>query len=98
MHLPWEDKPETRNKIAMDQVYDDLQTLDPHSESYKLAVDNLTKLNDLQSATKTEPLNINTVVTVGAYVLVAGAVLIFEIYGHSITSKVMSVALPKPRI
>lgn len=100
MHMPWKKESQTRNEIAIDEVYNFLEQHKsaPNSDEYHAALESLKVLTELQKQKQAEPLNMNTVITVSSYVFVAGGVLIFEIFGHSITSKVMSVALPKPRI
>lgn len=98
MQVPWKAKEQTRNDIAIDEIYDFIEKMDPSLDEYSTAVSNLRKLYEMQPDPAANRLDPNTILTTGAYVVVAGAVLIFEIYGHSITSKVLSVALPKPRV
>jgi len=98
MRMPWQAKPLTQSQIAKDGIYTFIEGKDPSSKEVTTAIANLKIIQEVETSHRPEPLNINTVVTVGAYVIVAGTVLIFEAFGHSITTKVVSVAFPKPPI
>ena len=97
MQMPWK-KALTRNEIAEDHVYDFIENKDPSSDEYTKAVNNLRVLKDM-GPDKGPKLNINTVLTIAAYVMVVGVAICVEIFGHSLTTKALRVAdLLKPRI
>ncbi len=98
MRFPWQEKPLTQSQIAKDAIYMFIEGKDPSSKEVIEAIKNLKILQEVEDSTRPEPLNVNTVLTVSAYIVVAGGVLLFEAFGHAITTKVVSVALPKPNL
>ena len=89
-------KPLTRLDIAKDQVFDCLEGLEPDSAEYTTAVNNLKTLHQLEP--EHQKLNVNTVLTVLSYTGVSSALMVMEVFGHSITSRVPSLSLFKPKL
>ena len=89
-------KPLTRLDIAKDQVFDRLEGLEPDSAEYTTAVNNLKTLHQLEP--EHQKLNVNTVLTVLSYTGVSSALMVLEVFGHSITSRVPSLSMFKPKL
>ena len=89
-------KEQTRLDIAKDQVFDALEGLEPDSTEYTTAVNNLKTHHMLEP--EPNKLNVNTLLTVMSYAGVSAALMLLEVFGHSITSRVPSLSLPKPRL
>ena len=83
----------TRNQLAMDEVYDYLESLNPSDKDYTEAVKNLTTLNALEH--KPSKLDANKVMAALTYVAMGAAVLVFEAFGHTMTTKLRSLDRPK---
>lgn len=96
MRMPWQEKPLTQAIIAKDAIYTFIEGKDPSSKEYTEAIKNMKMIQEVEDSNAPEPLNINTVVTCTVYVVVAGGILLFEAFGHSITTKVVQLAFPKP--
>lgn len=86
----------TENQEEQKRVLSFLQTWDPSSNEYSVAVKNYKILKDLDPPSN-KPSG-NTILTVLGYIGMGAAVLALEVFGHSLTSRVGSVAWPKPRL
>ena len=89
-------KTQTRLDIEKDHVFDTLESLDPKDDDYTTAANNLKTLNSLEP--EPNKLNVNTVLTVVSYVGVSAALMMLEVFGHAITSRVPNISLTKPRL
>ena len=89
-------KQPTRLDLAKDQVFDTLESLDPSSPEYTTSVNNLKTLH--QIAPESNKVNSNTLLTVGSYTGVSIAIMLLEVFGHAITSRVPNLSMPKPRL
>ena len=81
--------------LAIEKVYESLNTMDPTSSDYGQAVKNLEGLYRIKSERSKSRLNPNTVLTVCAYTGMGVMILVAEVYGHTFTSKAAQFAWPK---
>ena len=89
-------KKKTRHDLERDRLYDWLESQDPTDEKYKLVVQNLKTFEEAKPAS-TLP-NAIAILTAATYGAVTIAVLVFEAYGHTLTSRVLTLSLPKPKL
>lgn len=89
-------KKKTRHDIERDRLYDWLVTQDPTTDSYKTVVQNLKTFEEAKPASNLP--NANAILSAATYGAVTAAVLIFEAYGHTLTSRVLTLSLPKPKL
>ena len=92
-------KPEvpTREQLLIDICHDELAKYTVGSEEFNDIVNSM-NLVKAGIPKKDNQLNVNTLLTVGAYVFVTLTVVAVEVFGHSITSRSLN-ALPfKPRL
>lgn len=88
----------TRREIAIDQCYNELEGSTPGTDQYNAIVKNILDLEPTEKPTPSDKLEKNTVFTVLVYAGLTLTVIVTELFGHSITSKAMSVSAFKPRI
>ena len=89
-------KKKTRHDIERDRLYDWLVTQDPTTDSYKTVVQTLKTFEEATPASNLP--NAKAILTAATYGAVTIAVLVFEAYGHTLTSRVLTLSLPKPKL
>ena len=89
-------KKKTRHDLERDRLYEWLESQDPTDEKYKLVVQNLKTFEEAKPASNLP--NANAILTAATYGAVTIAVLVFEAYGHTLTSRVLTLSLPKPKL
>ena len=89
-------KKKTRHDLERERLYDWLVTQDPTTDSYKTVVQNLKTFEEAKPASNLP--NANAILTAATYGAVTIAVLVFEAYGHTLTSRVLTLSLPKPKL
>ena len=98
MRWPWSKKSETRLELEIDKILNEMEGMDKTGDEYKKLLKRLETLNKMLPNEDSSQLSANTVLTVAAYVVIGVAILTFEAFGHTITTRVGSLAMPKPRI
>ena len=73
-----------------------MESQDPTDEKYKTVVQNLKTFEEAKPASNLP--NANAILTAATYGAVTIAVLVFEAYGHTLTSRVLTLSLPKPKL
>ena len=89
-------KKKTRHDIERDRLYEWLESQDPTHEKYKTVVQNLKTFEEAKPASNLP--NANAILTAATYGAVTNALLVFEAYGHTLTSRVLTLSLPKPKL
>ena len=89
-------KKKTRHDLERERLYEWLESQDPTDEKYKLVVQNLKTFEEAKPASNLP--NANAILTAATYGAVTIAVLVFEAYGHTLTSRVLTLSLPKPKL
>ncbi len=89
-------KKKTRHDLERDRLYEWLESQDPTDEKYKTVVQNLKTFEEAKPASNLP--NANAILTAATYGAVTIAVLVFEAYGHTLTSRVLTLSLPKPKL
>ena len=89
-------KKKTRHDIERERLYEWLESQDPTDEKYKTVVQNLKTFEEAKPTSNLP--NANAILTAATYGAVTIAVLVFEAYGHTLTSRVLTLSLPKPKL
>ncbi len=89
-------KKKTRHDLERERLYEWLESQDPTDEKYKTVVQNLKTFEEAKPASNLP--NANAILTAATYGAVTIAVLVFEAYGHTLTSRVLTLSLPKPKL
>lgn len=89
-------KKKTRHDLERERLYEWLESQDPTDEKYKTVVQNLKTFEEAKPANNLP--NANAILTAATYGAVTIAVLVFEAYGHTLTSRVLTLSLPKPKL
>ena len=89
-------KKKTRHDLERERLYEWLESQDPTDEKYKTVVQNLKTFEEAKPASNLP--NANAILTAATYGAVTIAVLEFEAYGHTLTSRVLTLSLPKPKL
>ena len=89
-------KKKTRHDLERERLYEWLESQDPTDEKYKTVVQNLKTFEEAKPASNLP--NANAILTAATYGAVTIAVLVFEAYGHTLTSRVLTLSLPKPTL
>ena len=89
-------KKKTRHDLERDRLYEWLESQDPTDEKYKTVVQNLKTFEEAKPTSNLP--NANAILTSATYGAVTIAVLVFEAYGHTLTSRVLTLSLPKPKL
>ena len=89
-------KKKTRHDLERDRLYDWLESQDPTDDKYRAVVQNLKTFEEAKPASNLP--NANAILTAATYGAVTVAVLVFEAYGHTLTSRVLTLSLPKPKL
>ena len=89
-------KKKTRHDLERERLYEWLESHDPTDEKYKTVVQNLKTFEEAKPASNLP--NANAILTAATYGAVTIAVLVFEAYGHTLTSRVLTLSLPKPKL
>ena len=89
-------KKKTRHDLERERLYDWLESKEPTDEKYKTVVQNLKTFEEAKPASNLP--NANAILTAATYGAVTIAVLVFEAYGHTLTSRVLTLSLPKPKL
>ena len=89
-------KKQTRLSAEKDHVFNALEETHPADPDYTTAVTNLKTLHSMEPEPNT--VNANTWVTAVTYVVTTGVILLFEAFGHVISSKAATISLSKPRM
>ena len=89
-------KKKTRHDLERDRLYEWLESQVPTDEKYKTVVQNLKTFEEAKPASNLP--NANAILTAATYGAVTIAVLVFEAYGHTLTSRVLTLSLPKPKL
>ncbi len=89
-------KKKTRHDIERDRLYEWLESQVPTDDNYKTIVQNLKTFEEAKPASNLP--NANAILTAATYGAVTIAVLVFEAYGHTLTSRVLTLSLPKPKL
>ena len=89
-------KKKPRHDLERDRLYEWLESQDPTDEKYKTVVQNLKTFEEAKPASNLP--NANAILTAATYGAVTIAVLVFEAYGHTLTSRVLTLSLPKPKL
>lgn len=89
----------SRIDLAIDRVHNEIESdKDPASPARKAAVDELLKLEEVKVMQAKTHISKDTLLTVGCYVGLTLVIVGVEIFGHSITSKAMTVLAFRPKI
>ena len=86
----------TRHDLERERLYEWLEAQDPTDDKYKTVVQNLKTFEEAKPASNLP--NANAILTAATYGAVTIAVLVFEAYGHTLTSRVLTLSLPKPKL
>ena len=89
-------KKKTRHDLERERLYEWLESQDPTDEKYKTVVQNLKTFEEAKPASNLP--NANAILTAATYGAVTIVVLVFEAYGHTLTSRVLTLSLPKPKL
>ena len=89
-------KKKTRHDLERERLYEWLESQVPTDEKYKTVVQNLKTFEEAKPASNLP--NANAILTAATYGAVTIAVLVFEAYGHTLTSRVLTLSLPKPKL
>ena len=89
-------KKKTRHDLERDRLYEWLESQVPTDDNYKTIVQNLKTFEEAKPASNLP--NANAILTAATYGAVTIAVLVFEAYGHTLTSRVLTLSLPKPKL
>ena len=89
-------KKKTRHDLERERLYEWLESQDPTDDKYKTVVQNLKTFEEAKPASNLP--NANAILTAATYGAVTIAVLVFEAYGHTLTSRVLTLSLPKPKL
>ena len=89
-------KKKTRHDLERERLYEWLESQDPTDEKYKTVVQNLKTFEEAKPTSNLP--NANAILTAATYGAVTIAVLVFEAYGHTLTSRVLTLSLPKPKL
>ena len=89
-------KKKTRHDLERERLYEWLESQVPTDEEYKTVVQNLKTFEEAKPASNLP--NANAILTAATYGAVTIAVLVFEAYGHTLTSRVLTLSLPKPKL
>ena len=85
----------SRKQLLIDSCYDELEGLDPADPRYAAILDQLSKLETKPNKLR---VSLDTLATLAAYVGVVLMVMVFEAFGHTITTKALQVTPFKPRL
>ena len=88
-------KKKTRHDLERERLYEWLESQVPTDEEYKTVVQNLKTFEEAKPTSNLP--NANAILTAATYGAVTIAVLVFEAYGHTLTSRVLTLSLPKPK-
>ena len=89
-------KKKTRHDLERERLYEWLESQVPTDEEYKTVVQNLKTFEEAKPTSNLP--NANAILTAATYGAVTIAVLVFEAYGHTLTSRVLTLSLPKPKL
>ena len=89
-------KKKTRHDIERDRLYDWLKVQDPTTDEYKTVVQNLKTFEEAKPCSNLP--NANAILSAATYGAITIVVLVFEAYGHTLTSRVLTLSLPKPKL
>lgn len=96
--MPLFKKHQTRIDIAIDRMYDELDSDNTTLVERKAAVEELVKLEEIKVMQAKNHISKDTLLTVGCYTGLTLLIVGVELFGHSITSKAMTAMAFRPKI